>query len=219
MIYAIGDIHGMYDKLMSLMNKIHIDFEKDYFIFLGDYIDRGEKSIECLKYVKKLTEKYSHVIALMGNHEDMMINFYKGLDDTWTYNGYETTKKQLNELKQSEFEEILKWAENLPLWYKIGKYIFVHAGINPFYGLDKQVKEDLLWIRESFFANYEGEDIIVVGHTSTQCLEEDYNKPLILKNNIYMLDTGSYRYKGKITCMNIETRKYVQDDIEEIYDE
>ena len=46
MIYVIGDIHGMYDKLMSLMGKVKIDFEKDYLIFLGDYIDRGEKSIE-----------------------------------------------------------------------------------------------------------------------------------------------------------------------------
>ena len=40
-ILAVGDIHGMYDKLIALMKKVKFDPEDDLLIFLGDYIDRG----------------------------------------------------------------------------------------------------------------------------------------------------------------------------------
>lgn len=39
-IYVVGDIHGMYNRLMSLMNNFSLK-DDDLLIFLGDYIDRG----------------------------------------------------------------------------------------------------------------------------------------------------------------------------------
>ena len=53
-ILAVDDIHGMYEKLMTLMDQIHFNPEEDLMVFLGDYIDRGPKSLECWDEVMKL---------------------------------------------------------------------------------------------------------------------------------------------------------------------
>ena len=47
-VLAVGDIHSMYEKLIMLMEKIQFDPEEDLLVFLGDYIDRGPDSIQCL---------------------------------------------------------------------------------------------------------------------------------------------------------------------------
>ncbi len=46
--YAIGDIHGQYDLMVNLYDKILADIklaplEDATIVFLGDYIDRGEE--------------------------------------------------------------------------------------------------------------------------------------------------------------------------------
>ena len=60
-IYAIGDIHGRFDKLMALLEKIDIDFESDTVVFLGDYVDRGPNSFEVVDFLVKLKKKYPMV--------------------------------------------------------------------------------------------------------------------------------------------------------------
>lgn len=44
-LIGISDIHGEYEKLCSVLNKIDPKKE-DTIIFMGDYIDRGNKSKE-----------------------------------------------------------------------------------------------------------------------------------------------------------------------------
>ena len=51
-LIAIGDIHGEYFKLASLLDKLDIK-DNDEFVFLGDYIDRGLYS---RKVINKLIE-------------------------------------------------------------------------------------------------------------------------------------------------------------------
>ncbi|RLC16247.1 MAG: serine/threonine protein phosphatase, partial [Deltaproteobacteria bacterium] len=56
-IFAIGDIHGCFDKLVSLMDKIDIDFDHDTLVFMGDYIDRGPSSFEVVEYLIDLGKR------------------------------------------------------------------------------------------------------------------------------------------------------------------
>ena len=44
-IIAISDIHGEYDKLCAVLNKLSPE-KNDTIVFCGDYIDRGKKSKE-----------------------------------------------------------------------------------------------------------------------------------------------------------------------------
>lgn len=62
-IVHIGDIHGCYDAL----RKLEYDPEK-YYVFLGDYFDRGAQNAETAKALLKWAEK-KNVVFLYGNHE------------------------------------------------------------------------------------------------------------------------------------------------------
>lgn len=64
--YAISDIHGCYDEFMALLRKISLQ-EEDELILLGDYIDRGPKSYEMLKWLENVP---ANVVTLKGNHDD-----------------------------------------------------------------------------------------------------------------------------------------------------
>lgn len=41
MHYVIGDIHGCYQDMMALLNKIESQDQDAQIIFVGDFIDRG----------------------------------------------------------------------------------------------------------------------------------------------------------------------------------
>ena len=47
-IWVIGDVHGEYEKLRSLLTKIPKD---ENVCFVGDLIDRGERSAEVVDLV------------------------------------------------------------------------------------------------------------------------------------------------------------------------
>ena len=67
-IVFIGDIHGCYDTLMQyedFKNGLNEDTE---YIFLGDYVDRGNQNYEVLKFLDTIKDR-PNVCLLEGNHE------------------------------------------------------------------------------------------------------------------------------------------------------
>jgi protein phosphatase len=70
---VIGDVHGDLDTLLSIFRYIDLErvmMEDTLLIFLGDYIDRGDKQLETLLFISKLKAMYGErVITLRGNHE------------------------------------------------------------------------------------------------------------------------------------------------------
>lgn len=80
-VYAIGDLHGRADLIAPMMNRIDADIvrlglEDARIVFLGDYIDHGERSAVTLAVLKRLSESVEgDVICLMGSHERMMLDF------------------------------------------------------------------------------------------------------------------------------------------------
>ena len=123
-VIAVGDIHGKFNELKSLWQKIHVT-DDDLIIFLGDYIDRGEGIYNVLKWVIAQSAK-KNFIFLRGNHEQMMIEALKQTDGmariNWILNGGKATILALRELiTQKEFtiNEIANFAESLPLSYSM----------------------------------------------------------------------------------------------------
>jgi hypothetical protein len=76
MIWAIGDIHGMFDPLKRLFAGIrkreYLGEKVDKIIFMGDYMDRGPSSKEVIDYLLGLEYE---TVFLAGNHEDMALRF------------------------------------------------------------------------------------------------------------------------------------------------
>ncbi|MBT6523385.1 MAG: diadenosine tetraphosphatase, partial [Methylococcales bacterium] len=50
-IYAIGDLQGCYDDLLRLLDKIKFNPQSDQLWLVGDLVNRGPKSLECLRFI------------------------------------------------------------------------------------------------------------------------------------------------------------------------
>ena len=74
--YAMSDIHGCYDELMEMLNKIEFSSE-DTLVIAGDYMDRGDQSYEVLEWVLNSPE---NVVLLKGNHDVEFISYVERLE-------------------------------------------------------------------------------------------------------------------------------------------
>jgi len=73
--FAIGDVHG---NLVALQNLLELIFHElgngDTLVFLGDYIDRGPDSKDCVEEIIRLKQDAPFsVVTLLGNHEEWML--------------------------------------------------------------------------------------------------------------------------------------------------
>jgi serine/threonine protein phosphatase 1 len=72
---AIGDVHGNLPALQDLVCQLRAEIDADdAVVFLGDYIDRGLESKDCVDAILTLrAERSADVICLCGNHEDWFL--------------------------------------------------------------------------------------------------------------------------------------------------
>jgi len=208
-IFVIGDIHGCFDKLCALMDKIPIDYSRDQLIFIGDYIDRGSSSIEVVDYLINLKQRLPGTIFLKGNHEDMLENYLDG-SDRFTYllnGGQRTLDAYLNHSKNPGGYPVppahLEFFDSLHLYYQTDDYIFVHAGLRKKVSLEKQKKMDLLWIRDEFiYSDFDFGKRVIFGHTP-------FREPLVQKNKIG-IDTGAV-YGNRLTCVQLPEMNFISE--------
>jgi len=70
MIYIISDIHGCFYTLQKLIDKVRKKDESPQFVFVGDYVDRGLHSKQCIDLVIQLQAEGA--VCLRGNHDDII---------------------------------------------------------------------------------------------------------------------------------------------------
>lgn len=219
-LYVIGDIHGEIDLLEELHDRMLVDATnmpaaQILQIFLGDYIDRGPDSKGVVDWLMNSPPAGWQRICLKGNHETMVCDFledsktlkrWQQLGASQTLRSYgvrlsEPQKKISVDALQADFAKKISnehriFYNDLPLFFEIGSYFFVHAGIRPGNSLQQQEERDLLWIRDEFLqSKLDFGKIIVHGHTPVK-------KPKIFHNRIN-IDTGAYM-SGKLTCLVLE---------------
>ena len=63
--YFISDVHGQYDKMMSALEQAHFNKDADTIVSVGDPFDRGDKSLDVLKFLMSCPNR----ILIWGNHD------------------------------------------------------------------------------------------------------------------------------------------------------
>ena len=80
-LYICGDIHGQYYDLLRVFDILNYP-PQSTFLFLGDYVDRGKQSLECLLLLLCLKIQFPEKIFLIrGNHESEALNKIYGFFD------------------------------------------------------------------------------------------------------------------------------------------
>lgn len=197
----ISDIHGNLETI-DLIEQAKKDYPLAQLVTGGDYIDGREHVKEVLDYL--IDQKNQGALVLLGNHEQMMLNFAEGTehqDGIWFYNGGGKTLTNIfgrtllpDEVRESKYYRFLK---SCPIMYDTPQIIFVHAGVRPdekyndpttynkvVYGLKFDYDFYRIWAREEYWYSDQAEKMIahnrtgktiVTGHTPTAVLEGKYD--------------------------------------------
>ena len=117
---VIGDIHGQLSDLLHILDEAGFPAEDNKYIFNGDFVDRGQNSVECICILLALyAADPSSVFLNRGNHEDIAINRVYGFQQECV--------DKYGELAYGMFCEVFRY---LPLFTIANDDIFVvHAGL------------------------------------------------------------------------------------------
>ena len=121
-IYILGDIHGNIFDLLRLLVYSRPP-PQTRLLFLGDYVDRGEYSIDVVTLLFALAYAYpENVVLLRGNHEFEHVNQSYGFyDEVMSQRGSKTLYQNIN--------KVFSW---LPFAAVVSNTIFcVHGGLSP----------------------------------------------------------------------------------------
>jgi protein phosphatase len=116
-VIFVGDTHGAVDVTQAVLDKYWDD--ADLVVFLGDYVDRSETSLENLgTIVATLLEDPHRTIMLRGNHESPLTNPYYGFTD-------EVNRK----LGDGSYEKFTQFFQKMPYAVVVNDYLCLHGGI------------------------------------------------------------------------------------------
>jgi serine/threonine protein phosphatase 1 len=211
--FAIGDIHGSMRQLERLVERIEAQDPNPRVVCVGDYIDRGEFSADVVEWMRLLNTRFpENFVCLMGNHEQMCLNFLDNPESQgprWFRNGGLQTLASYrvprltgdrdtavrDHLHDAMGEELIAWLRGLPLIWQTGNVAVVHAAADPKLPIDAQSDEVLRWGHPDFLRVPRQDDIWVVhGHTIVE-------EPRAEDGRI-AVDTGAYA-TGRLTAAHV----------------
>jgi len=149
--FVSGDIHSYFENWMLYLE--HAGFELDNpehkIIICGDLFDRGDETLDCFEFVKRLHAE-NRLVYVRGNHEDLLFDCVTDIKrrfDIGTHhirNGTVKTVAQLadtneydilcncydKDVFESRTQEVLNFIEqNAVDYFELGDYVFVHGWV------------------------------------------------------------------------------------------
>lgn len=229
----IGDVHGCYDELAELLDRLGYDVGQDgadavhpmgrRALFVGDLVDRGPATPAVLRLAMGMVAA-GHALAVPGNHENKLLRALKGANVT-TGHGLAETLRQLR-AEPSEFSaQVAEFIESLVshLVLDDGRLVVAHAGMREdmagrsspavrsfaLYGdTTGETDEYGLPVRYPWAQDYRGKATVVYGHTPVP--EASW------LNNTICIDTGCV-FGGKLTALRWPEREVVSVPARQMY--
>lgn len=184
---VISDIHGCYTPFNDLLELMNYKPGEDKLLLLGDFVDRGPRSMEVVDQVIGLVER-DGAIAIQGNHDERLVDVVLERSEQslmkFTGHGGRQTAESYTGIKQGTVEHLVERAkaiiperyphhitflDRLPYYHEDEHFIYVHAGINPNYlNWREQPSRDFLYIKGPFLGRPTSVNkTVVFGHTKT----------------------------------------------------
>ena len=208
---VVGDLHGCYDELIELLEKIGIT-DDDRVICVGDLITKGPKSKEVLELF--MTD--ARVSTVIGNHDLALRRKWNGEDIE-----LKQAQKDAHKELRAEKDAYASFFNRMPFIIDLKTHLVVHAGLRPNVELHSQTTGDLTRLRtlgpdrESdegtpWYHVYHGDKIVLFGHWPAP--EPRRGRKAI------GLDTGCV-YGYNLTAYIIESDEFVTVKAKRSYDE
>jgi serine/threonine protein phosphatase 1 len=204
--YVCGDVHGCFSLLQKTLDEIGFDESKDRLFSVGDLVDRGPASEECLEWLSK---PWFH--AVRGNHEQMAIDYFNGIGDSdiYAYNGgswFLNLDKSTRQLYIDAFSA-LPYAIDIKVGNKLYGIIHAECPTKSWSDVESVLNGDYtdsaenlaMWSRDKI--SYKDKtfiddvELLYVGHTPLR-------EVTVLGNVIY-IDTGAVFNKTNLTILEI----------------
>jgi diadenosine tetraphosphatase ApaH/serine/threonine PP2A family protein phosphatase/Ca2+-binding EF-hand superfamily protein len=140
-LIVVGDIHGQLEDLLTILDKNGVPSNKTWYLFNGDFVDRGSHGIEVMLLLLTFKLLYPDFVFLnRGNHEERLINEVFGFEDE-VYTKYSTEHDEVagwDGLSTSASYSPMKLFQMFetvfglfPLFSLVNKSVFVvHGGLS-----------------------------------------------------------------------------------------
>lgn len=140
--YAVGDLQGCFDPLQRLLERVKFDPARDQLWTVGDIVNRGPQSLECLRFFYELGDSAR---VVLGNHDLHLLAIAHGVR---ALKRGDTLQPILD---APDCAELLAWLCRQPLLHRDGAYTMVHAGLAPQWsiGYAKQLADEIAIVLQS----------------------------------------------------------------------
>lgn len=208
-IHHIGDIHGCYTALKKYLDDNGGIKDDEFYIFCGDYVDRGIENADVVSYLISIKDK-KNVLMLEGNHERWLWLWANGC--TGKAKEFElVTKPQLEEAKidKKDVRQLYRKFGQCA-YYKYGEniYLVTHAGLSvlpcnlTFVATDQMIHgvgsyNDFEKIAETFAEKMPSNYYQIHGHRNTKQV------PIRVNNRVFNLE-GRVEFGGNLRCVQLD---------------
>ncbi len=120
--YVIGDVHGCYKTLCSLLKQINFQPHTDQLWFVGDLVNRGPRNISVLKW---LYDHQNHIKIVLGNHDLFLLAAYTCAIDIKHNDTIDDV------LYNTDAKMLMDWLRKQSLAHYDKGHLMIHAGALP----------------------------------------------------------------------------------------